>query len=166
MIKKFTLLEYTPFFSQVLHGCRQLVSWDVGLSSRTSATLVWNYKYFSQTASDRLEEGEDDVKSARPLWAGLHAYYNGNDNRKQEWKLERILKPCLSSDCCLQLDNMKLESLVIADQHAAVNPYLSFVHTARHAPEIHGAWCFKDNKNWRLFWVFGIRVKWLTRAKS
>jgi hypothetical protein len=26
---------------------------------------------------------------------------------------------------------MKLESLVIADQHAAVNMFLSFVHTAR-----------------------------------
>jgi hypothetical protein len=25
---------------QVMHGCRQLVSWDVGLSPETSATLV------------------------------------------------------------------------------------------------------------------------------
>jgi len=30
---------------------------------------------------------------------------------------------------------MKRESLVIADQHAAVNMYLGFVHTARHAPK-------------------------------
>ena len=29
---------------------------------------------------------------------------------------------------------MKRESLVIADQHAAVNKYLGFVHTARHGP--------------------------------
>ncbi|KAL0288685.1 UNVERIFIED_CONTAM: hypothetical protein Scaly_2723200 [Sesamum calycinum] len=32
----------------------------------------------------------------------------------------------------LQLGNMKLESLVIADQHAAVNMYSGPVHTARH----------------------------------
>ena len=38
-----------------------------------------------------------------------------------------------SSDCSLQLDYMKLESLVIADQHAAVNTFPGLVHTARHA---------------------------------
>ena len=36
-----------------------------------------------------------------------------------------------SSDCSLQLDYMKLESLVIADQHAAVNTFPGLVHTAR-----------------------------------
>ncbi len=40
-------------------------------------------------------------------------------------------KTGLSSDCCLQLDSMKLESLVIADQHAAVNTFPGLVHTAR-----------------------------------
>ena len=38
----------------------------------------------------------------------------------------------LSSDWSLQLDSMKLESLVIADQHAAVNTFPGLVHTARH----------------------------------
>ena len=37
-----------------------------------------------------------------------------------------------SSDCSLQLDYMKLESLVIADQNAAVNTFPGLVHTARH----------------------------------
>ena len=41
-------------------------------------------------------------------------------------------KGCPSSDCSLQLDYMKLESLVIADQHAAVNTFPGLVHTARH----------------------------------
>ena len=40
-------------------------------------------------------------------------------------------KADLSSDCSLQLDYMKLESLVIADQHAAVNTFSGLVHTAR-----------------------------------
>ena len=37
-----------------------------------------------------------------------------------------------SSDCSLQPDYTKLESLVIADQHAAVNTFPGLVHTARH----------------------------------
>lgn len=41
-------------------------------------------------------------------------------------------KAILSSDCRLQLACMKPESLVIADQHAAVNTFPGLVHTARH----------------------------------
>ncbi len=41
-------------------------------------------------------------------------------------------KAGLSSDWSLQLDSMKAESLVIADQHAAVNTFPGLVHTARH----------------------------------
>ena len=42
------------------------------------------------------------------------------------------IKTGLSSDCRLQPACMKLESLVIADQHAAVNTFPGLVHTARH----------------------------------
>ena len=38
----------------------------------------------------------------------------------------------LSTDCTLQLECMKSESLVIADQQAAVNTFPGLVHTARH----------------------------------
>ena len=31
---------------QVVHGCRQLVSWDVGLSPATSATLIFSSQQF------------------------------------------------------------------------------------------------------------------------
>jgi hypothetical protein len=41
-------------------------------------------------------------------------------------------KATLSSDCSLQLDCMKSESLVIANQHVAVNAFPGLVHTARH----------------------------------
>ncbi len=37
-----------------------------------------------------------------------------------------------SPDWGLQLDSMKSESLVIADQNAAVNTFPGLVHTARH----------------------------------
>lgn len=42
------------------------------------------------------------------------------------------IKAGLSSDWSLQLDSMKAELLVIADQHAAVNTFPGLVHTARH----------------------------------
>ena len=42
-------------------------------------------------------------------------------------------KSGLSSDRGLQLDHVKAESLVIADQQAAVNTFSTLVHTARHA---------------------------------
>ncbi len=45
----------------------------------------------------------------------------------------KSLKTGLSSDCSLQLDYMKLESLVIVDQHATVNTFPGLVHTARQA---------------------------------
>ena len=45
-------------------------------------------------------------------------------------------KTVLSSDCRLQLACMKLESLVMADQHAAVNTFPGLVHTARQAMRV------------------------------
>ena len=45
-------------------------------------------------------------------------------------------KTGLSSDCSLQLDCMKSESLVIADQQAAVNTFPGLVHTARHVTKV------------------------------
>ena len=44
-----------------------------------------------------------------------------------------------SSDCTLQLECMKSELLVIADQHAAVNAFPGLVHTARHTMGVGGA---------------------------
>ena len=41
-----------------------------------------------------------------------------------------------SPDCSLQLDCMKLESLVIPDQHAGVNTFPGLVHTARHTTKV------------------------------
>ncbi len=50
--------------------------------------------------------------------------------------MELIPKVGLSSDWSLQLDSMKEESLVIADQQAAVNTFPGLVHTARQATEV------------------------------
>ena len=47
-------------------------------------------------------------------------------------KVSKPQKSRLSSDCSLQLDYMKPESLVIANQNVAVNTFPGLVHTARH----------------------------------
>ena len=51
-------------------------------------------------------------------------------------RVSKSLKAGLSSDCSLQLDCMKSESLVNADQHAALNTFPGLVHTARHTMEV------------------------------
>ena len=50
---------------------------------------------------------------------------------KQDREVEQIAKSRPSSDRRLQLACVKLELLVIADQHAAVNTFPGLVHTAR-----------------------------------
>ena len=43
-----------------------------------------------------------------------------------------------SPDWSLQLDSMKMESLVIANQNVAVNTFSGLVHTARHTMGVDG----------------------------
>jgi len=62
----------------------------------------------------------------------------GRTERSDAARPSQSHKPPLSSDCRLQPACMKLESLVIADQHAAVNVFLSLVHTARQATKAGG----------------------------
>src|SRR6201981_4048428 len=95
------------------------------------------------TAGDKPEEGGDDVKSSWPLCPGLHTCYNGGDSGMLGREAKPIPKSRLSSDCTLQLGCMKVESLVIADQHAAVNTFPGLVHTARHTMGVGStlSWC-------------------------
>ena len=55
----------------------------------------------------------------------------------------------LSSDRSLQLDSLKLESLVIVDQHATVNTFPGLVHTARHVMKAGFARSAFANQQWR-----------------
>ncbi len=52
--------------------------------------------------------------------------------RRKSARWSQSQKTGLSSDCSLQLDCMKSESLVIAYQLDAVNTFPGLVHTARH----------------------------------
>ena len=87
------------------------------------------------TAARNAEEGGDDVKSARPLRLGRHTHYNGRGNGWLLCEGMLISKPGLSSDRRLQPACVKLELLVTAGQHTAVNTFPGLVHTARHTME-------------------------------
>ena len=73
------------------------------------------------------------------MTSNQHALYVLGDTRAtmagtKRRKIARWSKPHkagLSSDWSLQFDSTKAELLVIADQHAAVNTFPGFVHTAR-----------------------------------
>ena len=52
--------------------------------------------------------------------------------RCQLARVRQSQKTGLSTDKSLQLDSLKLESLVILDQQARVNTFPGLVHTARH----------------------------------
>ncbi len=80
----------------------------VGMTSSPHGPYVWGY--------------------TRATMAGT----KGSDTAR--WRQSQ--KPGLSSDCSLQLDCMKSESLVIADQQAAVNTFPGLVHTARQATKV------------------------------
>ena len=71
----------------------------------------------------------------------------------QDGNMEQILNFRRSSDCSLQLENMKLESLVIVDQHATVNLYLSLVHTARHTMKVN-----RIQRNCSFFYLYHFSI--------
>ena len=60
----------------------------------------------------------------------------GGTKGSEAARLSQSHKTILSSDCRLQLACMKPESLVIEDQHAAVNTFPGLVHTARHTTRV------------------------------
>ncbi len=84
-----------------------------------------------ETASDKLEEGGDDVKSSWPLRPGLHVL---------QWRIQREATSREQADLIkcvvVRIESatrlMKSESLVIVDQNATVNTFPGLVHTARH----------------------------------
>ncbi len=65
------------------------------------------------------------------VWGYTRTTMVATEGRKTA-RWSKSQKSGLSSDCSLQPDCMKVESLVIADQHAAVNTFPGLVHTARH----------------------------------
>ena len=71
-----------------------------------------------------------------PYMLGYTRATMGSTERGEAVKWSKTQKAVRSSDCTLQLEYMKLESLVIANQHVAVNTFSGLVHTARHTTRV------------------------------
>ncbi len=106
---------------QVMHGCRQLVSWDVGLSPETSATLVTSCQRIMPgtlvrlLVNSRRKAGMTSSHHVPYAQGDTHATMGGTKGcNTARWSQSQKAFP--SSDCGLQLDHMKPESLVIVGQ--------------------------------------------------
>ena len=60
----------------------------------------------------------------------------GGTKGRELARVSQSQKTFLSTDRSLQLDSLKVESLVIPDQQAGVNTFPGLVHTARHTMEV------------------------------
>ncbi|KAL2223549.1 UNVERIFIED_CONTAM: hypothetical protein Sindi_2970500, partial [Sesamum indicum] len=86
-----------------------------------------------QTAGDKPEEGEDDVKSSCPLCPGRHTCYNGRDkgSRSREGELTPKTRPQFGLQAATRLH----EAGIASNRRSAipaVNSFPGLVHTARH----------------------------------
>jgi hypothetical protein len=82
---------------------------------------VTNRRKVGMTSS---HHGPHGVGYKRATMGGTKGCYPAKGSESQ--------KTVRSPDWSLQLDSMKSESLVIANQHVAVNTFPGLVHTARH----------------------------------
>ncbi len=100
----------------MVHGCRQLVSWDVRLSPATSATLILSYYHLVEHSKEtaRVIGRKVGTKSNHhlPLTSGATHVLQWTVQREAKWwHGANHQKTVLSSDWSLQLDFMKSESL-------------------------------------------------------
>ena len=128
--------------NKVLHGCRQLVPWGVGLSPATSATPIVSCQHVKVGTLTRLPTQVERKEGTTSSHHGPYA--QGYTRATMESTEGRYLvtgcqsqKALLSSDWGLQLDLMKLESLVIAYQQWR-GEYVPGPCT--HRPSSHGSW--------------------------
>ncbi|KAK5838497.1 hypothetical protein PVK06_007227 [Gossypium arboreum] len=65
-----------------------------------------------KTAGDKLEEGEDDVKSSCPLCPGRHTCYNGRDkrSRSREGELTPKTRPQFGLQAATRLHEAEIAS--------------------------------------------------------
>ncbi len=117
-----------------LSSARAVRCW---VKSRNERNPCGRLHVSDQTAALKVEEGGDDVKSARPLRPGRHTRYNGwNRGLANPRGGANPAKSSLSSDGRLQLASLKWELLVTVGQHTTVNTFPGLVHTARHTTKV------------------------------
>ncbi len=123
-----------------LSSARAVKCWVKSRNERNPCCLLpsGNAGDSDGTAGDKPEEGGDDVKSSWPLCPGLHTCYNGRYRAVRNREVEQIAESRSQYGLESETYFMKVESLVIAHQHGAVNMFPGLVHTARHTTRVGG----------------------------
>ena len=121
-----TLCSTNLFVLQVLHDCRQSVSWDVWLNPATGETLTFKLLFISYKVLK--EQTVINCRKRRMRSSLCDPYKLGYTFATMEVlqsltrkKILSYIKSFLSSDWKLQLVFMKPESLVIVNQNVTVN---------------------------------------------
>jgi hypothetical protein len=131
-------------WNKVLHGCRQLVPWGVGLSPATSATPILSCQHVMMGTLRKLPAQAERKVGMTSSHHGPYAQGYTRATMASTKSSDIVIwsesqKAGLSSDWGLQLDLMKLESLVIAYQQWR-GEYVPGPCT--HRPSSHGSWVY------------------------
>ncbi len=95
--------------------------------------MLGNQRNYQETASDKLEEGGDDVKSSWPLCPGLHTCYNGRYKALPTREGELIAKnrPQFGSQAAIRLREAGIASNGISERCREYVPG-PYTHRASH----------------------------------
>ena len=99
---------------------------------------VINWRKVGMTSSHHGPYSQGDTRTTM-------AHTKGSETARSS----QSQKLCPSPDRSLQPDSLKLESLVIPDQHAGVNAFPGLVHTARHTTKVGFTRSRRANQQWR-----------------
>ena len=132
------------FFGDRLQGAAWLSSARVvrcWVKSRNERSpIISCHQVMLGTRENRLpsSEGKEGTTSSHHglYTLGYTRTYNGRYKGFATQRCEANLKKPISVRLSLQLDSMKSESPVIADQNVAVNTFPDLVHTARQTMEV------------------------------
>ncbi len=123
-----------------LSSARVVRCWVKSRNERNPCCLLLTGKLRTQTALPVTNRRKVGMRSSHhgPYVLGDTRATMVGTKRCETATVSQSQKADLSSDWSLKLDSMKVESLVIAHQHGAVNTFPGLVHTARHTTRVGG----------------------------
>ena len=120
----------------VVSSCREMLGSVPQRAQPLSLVASISDGHSNETAGESRRKVGMTSNHHAPYVLGYTRVTMAGTTSSQLARVSKSLKTGLSSDCTLQLECMKSESLVNADQHAALNTFPGLVHTARHTMEV------------------------------
>ena len=117
-----------------LSSARAVKCWVKSRNERNPYCLLPAFRMGTQTVLPVTNRRKVGMTSSHhgPYVLGYTRATMVGTERSKTARWSESQKTDLSTDWSLKPDSMKLESLVIAHQHGAVNTFPGLVHTARH----------------------------------